>query len=556
MIKKTESRLLIKTFSKYFLPYITLEIILVILLIAGGIGSLATPYALKIIIDDIFPHGDFKELIILLSGLVVIYLFRIGASMASEIIQTKLSRNIVADIRQDMLLNLLNRPLEFYKHANSGEVLYTIMNDVQNIQSALSSLILLTLNDGITILGIIVMLGILNLKLTLISLLLLPIIIFSLKKFTPLLQSSFKNVQESEESLNVFFLEKLKNIRVVKSFNAINYEAKNLISIQKKLLSAYLKNARLSTLNGNIITFFVAIGPIIVLIYGGKDVFKSTMTVGALIAFIQYLNRLYSPTINIMNSYNQMARAVVSMERVIPYIEKTNLAPDHNLSTEHFSEKITTLNLNNVSLALGETKILENIQMEFEAGKIYGIVGPSGSGKTSIINLLCGFIQPTTGEILVNSKIAIQEIKNWASVLGLIEKENQLFSGSILDNLKYGTFSATEDEVTKAINQAKFREVLEGLLQGSATIINDTGTLLSDGQKQRISIVRAFLKNPSLIIFDEATASLDMQLELEIIKNLKIYFKDSIIIIITHRLSSVNTFDHVYNLGELMSTPN
>ncbi|WP_068403367.1 ABC transporter ATP-binding protein [Pedobacter cryoconitis] len=550
MNKQMTSRNLIKKFSKYFRPYIAWEISLILLLIISSIGSLATPYALKIIIDDIFPHGNLDDLVVLLSVLVGIYIIRIVSTIFSDIIQVKISQKIVSDIRHDMLHNLFNRPVNFYKHVNSGEILYIFMNDVQNIQNALSSLIILLLNDGLTLIGIVVMLGILNLKLTLISLLCLPVILYSLKKFTPLLQASFMKVQHMEEKLNVFFIERIKNIRVIKSFNTLFYELQKLSKIQSGLLGAYLTSVKVSSLNSNIITFFVAIGPIIVLIMGGKDVFKGAMTIGALIAFIQYLNRLYAPTINIMKSYDQLTKALVSMERVIEYIGVEQKTIEAGKVEANSLEKLETLTLNNLSLNFEGKKVLENVDMTFEIGKIYGIIGPSGSGKSSIINLLCGFLEPNEGEIVVNQTVKIKEIRDWTSHVGLIEKENQLFSGNILENLLYGNFSASREDIDFAIECGRFKGVLEDLELGENTLINDNGSILSDGQKQRISIVRALLKRPSLIIFDEATSSLDSKLEMEIIEKLKLYYKDSIIIIITHRLSSVKSFDHVYDISK------
>lgn len=550
MKEQMTSGKLIRKFSRYFRPYLFLEISLILLLIISSVGSLATPYALKIIIDDIFPHGNLNDLVLLLSILVGIYIIRIVSTVFSDILQVKISQKIVSDIRFDMLGNLLNRPVEFYKRTNSGEILYIFMNDIQNIQNALSSLIILLLNDGLTLIGIVVMLGILNLKLTLISLLCLPIILFSLKKFTPLLQESFKKVQQMEEKLNVFFIERMKNIRVIKSFNTFFYELQKLSSIQSGLLGAYLRSVKVSSLNSNIITFFVAIGPIIVLIMGGKDVFRGLMTIGSLIAFIQYLNRLYAPTINIMKSYDQLTKALVSMERVIDYIgDGTSALPIAETKSKE-GLKVETISINRLSLSFDGKKVLENIDMTFETGKIYGITGPSGSGKSSIINLLCGFMEPSEGVITVNNKIPLNQIQDWTSHIGLIEKENQLFSGNILENLLYGSFSASREAIDFAIESGRFKSVLEDLESGENTIINDNGSILSDGQKQRVSIVRTLLKKPALIIFDEATSSLDSKLELEIINKLKLHYKDSIIIIITHRLSSVKSFDHVYDISQ------
>lgn len=545
----------LKYFSRYFRPYVLNETLLVLMLITGSIGSLATPYALKIIIDQTLPHGNFHDLVYVMLVLTGVYVIRIAANIGSDIIQMKVSQGIVADIRMDILKALLQRPLDFFKKADSGEILYTVMNDVQNIQTSLSAIILVFLNDLLGVAGIVVMLFILNTKLTLISLAILPLIIVCLKYFTPILQAKFKDVQRQEEKLNTFFLEKLKNIRVIKSYNTFGYEADRLKQAQTSLLSAYLGNIKASTLNTNSITFLIAVGPVIVLIFGGSDVFRGSMTVGALIAFIQYLNRLFSPTITIMNSYTQLNRAVISMERVYPYIKSTDSIPSSGEATcseqLEFDQALRSLTLKDVSLDLGDSKILEDINFEFKAGNIYGITGPSGCGKSSLVNLICGFLQPTTGEILVNGDTQLAQCQDWQDRIGLIEKENQLFLGSIAYNIRYGTFNSTAAAVEDAIRSARLSDVLDSLRDGKDTVINETGTLLSDGQKQRVSIARALLRNPGIVIFDEATASLDIKLEEEILKTIKKSLSNSIVIVVTHRTSSLHLFDHVLPLETL-----
>ena len=545
IITKTK---LVKQFIPYLKKYIAVELFLLLIMLITSIGSLATPYVLKIIIDDIFPKGNYANLVWILSFLVVTYVVRIAGAMGTDVLYAKISQGIISDIRKDMFKTVLSKPINFYQEVKAGDVLFTIMNDVQNIQSALSSFILNFLSDTLTVAGIVVMLGILNIKLTTISLVIVPIILFSIRKFTPRLQSSFRKVQENQELLNSFILEKLRNYRIIRSYNTHLHEEKNLIELQKKTIERNVSNALINTVNSNLITFFVAIGPVIVLIYGGKDVFTGTMTIGALIAFIQYLNRLYAPTIGIMNSYNNFNKAIVSMERVSVYLSENEKGAEKPATGKTIP--VNSLTFKNVSFRLNGNQILKNVNFHFEKGKIYGIVGPNGSGKSTVINLLCKFWKPTTGEIYLNQEeVSIDTISNWIDVVGLIEKENQLFNDKLIGNIRYGSFEADVKGLTKAVNDSQLQEIINGLPEGLETTITETGSGLSDGQKQRISIARALLKNPQVIILDEATSALDVEVETKLLQTLKAFYRDSIIIIITHRLFTISQFDYVYEIG-------
>lgn len=545
MVAKQHKASYLKRFIRYLYPHIGLELLIFFLMIISSAGSLATPYILKIIIDDIFPKGNYIQLVWILAGLVVIYVVRILCSVCIDLFYARVSLRIVAAIRSDILRNILARPMSFFRQAQPGDILFTVMNDVQNIQAAVSVLVLTFMTDLLTVIGIIIMLALLNLKLTLISFLILPLMIFSIRKFTPLLQANFRKSQDLQELLNNFVLQGIRNIRVVRSYNTAAHEQDKLHALQQQDIRIGSRNALLGSLNSNTTVFLVAIGPVLVLMYGGKAVFEGLLTVGALIAFIQYLNRLYAPTMNIMNSYNNFTKALVSMERVSKYLDDSHPATKDRIPVPDFQ----TISLEQVSLTDNEKHILDDVNMRFEKGKIYGIIGPSGSGKSTICNLLCDFVQPTAGKVLLDDRIPVHHLADWHQSLGLIEKENQLFSQTIFENIRYGSFDAAMDEVREAAARAGLMEVLQDLPEGINTVINENGTMLSDGQKQRISIARAFVRKAKLIVFDEATAALDVQLEDHVIAGLRAHCQDAVIIIITHRLQSLRAVDYVYSVA-------
>ena len=532
-----------KFFVKYLKPYIALEVILLFLLLGSSLLALVTPYVLKIIIDDIIPQRDYNELVKILLILVSVYVVRIVSNLIFETLFTRLNQSIINDIRLDLFSNMLieNRMIRKEK---IGELVFILKDDVENIQEGISSFGLKIANNGSMIIGITIMLFLLNTKLTLLSLTVLPIIIFSTRYFLTRIKKAFSNIQIIDAEIHDYFFERLKNIRVILSYNTIDYELKKSIGLHNKLKGNHTHAAMIKGLSNNITGFFIAIGPLFVLLYGGKQVLMNIMTLGSLIAFMQYLNKLYNPMLNLINGYNELEKTKVSMTRVHKYFTKTPTKSKKILK----NEPLESLHISDVSFAYGNKLVLNKINMEFKKGKIHGIIGASGTGKSTLIDLICGFIEPDMGEILFNKNHNVHDLINWHSYYALIEKENQLFSTDIISNVKYGNFDVNANDVKNAIRLAQLEEVIERLEFNGETKLTNNCTSLSDGQKQRISISRALLKKPKILIIDEATSSLDPKTEEKIFYHLKRNCIDSLIIFVTHRPSSLKYCDNVYEL--------
>jgi len=544
-LKATRSRYPIIHFLPFLYPFLLLEILVLVLLIIESAGSLATPYALKVIIDDIFPKGNYRDLIKLLTVLMIIYVIRISCNIIIEVVSTIVSQRIASKIREHMLTNMLDLSIDYYRTSQTGELVNIIINDIQNIQSSISTLILAFLDNMLTVIGIVIMLFFLNLSLTIVTLSIVPVILISIKYFTPRIQVAFKRSQEIQGFLNDYFIEKIRNIRVIKNYKSINYELKKFWQLQNRSIKFQIDNSYLNSINSNLVVFLVALGPIVVLIFGGKGVFHGVMTIGSLIAFIQYFNRLVNPTISIMNSYTQFTKAMVSMERVLPFIREKPSRENTSID----NTEVIYLQFESVCYFASGRWILDNVNLSFQAGKLYCLVGASGSGKSTIINMLCGFLRPTSGDVFaVGSTMKTVEISKLN--IGLIEKEYQLFRGTIKENITYGMDQVSFSQVQSAVQITELSAVIHALPDGIETIINETGGTLSDGQKQRISIARAVLRKPQVFIFDESTSSLDLQLEALIILRIKAAFPKAIIIIVTHRLNILQKADYIFSLKD------
>lgn len=532
----------INLFFGYLKPYVLSEVCLLLFMFISSLGTLATPYILKIIIDDIFPRGNFKDLILILLILLTVYILQTISSIIGDTLSTNISKKISSDIRADVFVKLLDKDTSFFKNTKIGELLYILTNDVNNIQHAVSSLLITLTKNFLIFIGVIILLLTLNLKLTIISLTLLPFTFLSIKFFTPRLKITFRKLQNGEGDLSDFLVERLRNFRLIKSYGTINYESNKLKEKHKLLVKSHVNNTLINSLNNNVTTFSIALIPIFALIFGGKQVFEGSMTVGTLVAFIQYLAKLFNPAFTIVNGYGEFTKSFVSMKRISNYYKKSY---SNNVSKRSI-DIIQKIEFENVSLRYGDNLILDNISCKFETGNTYVINGFSGSGKSSLINLICEFIHPTSGEIKVND-IKINEIENLSDHYSLIEKENQLFHDTIAYNINYGV-NKDNNDIRKIIEHVQLGSVINNLSDGLDSTISTSGSFLSDGQKQRISIARAINKSSSLFIFDESTSSLDSQLEFDIINKIRMLNPSSIIIIISHRIETFKLADVVINV--------
>lgn len=538
-------------FLSFIKPHLRWQVLLLILMGLGSVCSLATPYFLKIIIDEIFPHKTYYDLIKILTILVLIYILRISISIISDILYTKISKNVISDMRVDVFSKILKRNLNFFRENKSGEIIFLLTNDIGNIQNIISTQLLGFINNLFTVIGVLFMLFTLNIKLTWISLIVIPIIIINLKLFIPYVRKTFQEIQVEESRIYDYLMNCINNIRVILSYGTAGFENFRVRKMHEKLVKVSIKASSYNSFSNNITTFFIAIGPIIVLFVGGKMVFQTELTIGSLIAFIQYLNRIYNPVISLSNSYNDFEKAKVSMERIYKHISSENIIAQQvplrkNDQLDFIS--INKIEFKDVSFVYGKKIILENLNLNFEKGKIYGIFGESGSGKSSLVNLLCKLEKPNNGDILCNENINIESFDNWQHHIALIERENQLFNDTIEKNISYGISTSETICLDEIILDAELTNVINEKKEGLQTYISNFSTVISDGQKQRVSIARALLKKPSIIIFDEATSALDINLEKKIFETLRKKYTNSIIIIVTHRLNLLKDFDVVYNV--------
>jgi len=540
---------LIKAFLSFLIPYWKKELVILFLIILNTVLSLASPYFLKVIIDKVIPTKNINQLILILSALVLIYVIRLGTGVISDYLNTWLSNKLVNDIKLALVSNLLVMPYSYFDNNKPGDIIQRVNNEVHKIQFFLTNSCIRFINNLFSIVGISVMLCLLNPKLFIISIAVFPfaIAINKLSK-NPLKDYIDKSCKKEGELYN-FYIDRVKNIKLIISFNSFKREINKVNSELTELFTLYLKTSVVSSLAGNAATFFVALGPILILGYGGSLIMKGVLTVGAVVAFIQYMNRLYAPTNDMVSLYVEYIKAKVSMERI-----SSILIPDKKSETMipkvELLNSISRIKLENISFSYGNKLVLENLSIDLTKGKRYGFVGMSGSGKSTLVKLLGKFYLAEKGAILINNDININNITRecWNGNVTILHQESLVLIETLRNNLFYGKPEATDEEIWNALDHANFSEFAKQLPHGLDTLIGEGGICLSGGQQQQVALARAFLKMSDLLILDESTSALDSNKEEHILNNLGHQFRDKIILSVSHRLSSIKDFDEIFVL--------
>jgi ABC-type bacteriocin/lantibiotic exporter with double-glycine peptidase domain len=536
-------------FTRFVKPYWAKESIILVLMILGSLGTLVSPYILKLIIDEIIPSKDFSYLIHILIFLVFINIFRIVLDFYSTYLYAWVSNHIILDIRLELFDRILHYPLTYLDKNKTGDITHRINEEVNVVQGMITGSLIRIIRNILTAIGLTVALCLLNYKLFILSILVIPLTILNSMHFKPKIHNLIKLSREKDSDILSFFIEKFNNIKLIKIYNRYEYENLKLNSKGNELIGLNLKTVILSAGNQCITTFLISLSPIIILSLGGYNVITGVMTMGSLIAFIQYLNKIFNPINDFMNLYWDLVRSSVSMKRILEFLE---------LPTESYNSKgsmqldiMKKIEFKDVTFRYDGEIVLKNFQLELEQGKVYAIIGTSGSGKSTIINLLCKFYNVEKGIISVGGKniddINPNELREH---IALVSQENHLFHDSIYENIRYGNLDCSKVELDRVSLLVGLEEYMCLFNGGENSIIGNEGAKLSGGQKQRIAIARALLRKADLIVLDEATSALDSESEYSIINNVSNHFKNKTIIIISHRLSAVKNADKIFCLDK------
>jgi len=535
-------KLLLKFFP-YLKPYWTREALVLVLMIATSLCSLAPPFFLKLIIDEAFPARDYTLLMQILLALVATNLARVLLTGFSEYLYEWLGNHVVSDIRTDLFNHLIRLPVGFFEKNKTGDMINRISSDVNSVQSIITGSITRFAHSFFMVTGLTLVLCWLNVHLLIAALAALPVVLLCTRYFQPRVRRLIKESREKDADIMAFFIEQFENIKLLKSYNNYGHESAKLDARTGELIGVNLKTVVLSASAKSISMFLMSVSSILIFAVGGQQVMQQAMSIGALVAFLQYFNRLQAPARDLMSLYVDLMRASVSMQRIFEFFE-LEAEP-----AEGAPIRITagqSIEFRNVSYAYGATPVLENFNLKLEAGRKYALVGPSGCGKSTLISLLCRFHLPTAGVVSIDG-VGLDHFSLAAlrQSIALVSQDNLLFRGSVWENIQYGDLAAPMQSLVEVARCTGVHELAERTKGTLETSVGERGAMLSGGQKQRIAIARALLKRADVIILDEATSALDPHAEKEVLVNLFQLCEGKTIILISHRLSSIQAVDEI-----------
>ena len=422
-----------------------------------------------------------------------------------------------------------------------------ITNDVAAIQSALVDQLIEMVTEGSILIGSIVMMLYLDWKLTLLTLVVIPVVGQAMKIFGRKIKRNGTVIQERMADITSLLQESISSIRVVKSFVREKYEIERFSKQNQLNFQAAMKNVQLNSMLTPTVEFLAAISVTFIVWFGGYEVLNDEMTAGALVAFLTYAVNLANPVKRLSRVYGNLQRAMAAVDRVFAVIDLKETITDKP-DAKALPETKGEVSISNVTFEYKKgVPALSNISLEVKPGQMIAFVGPSGAGKSTIANLIPRFYEVTSGKIAIDGHdIRDVTLASLREQIGIVPQETMLFSTTVRENIRYGRLDATDEEVEAAAKAANADSFIKELPQGYDTPIGERGLNLSGGQRQRMAIARAILKNPRILILDEATSALDTESEKIVQAALDKLMIGRTSFVIAHRLSTIFNADQIY----------
>ena len=491
---------------------------------------------------------DFNYIVKILLILVVLYAASSLFSYIMSWIISGVSQDAAFSLRKDISEKMNRLPLSYFDKHTSGDILSRVTNDIDTIAQSLNQSLSTLISNVVTLVGIFIMMLTISWQMTLIAVVVLPISMTLMRLVMKHSQKYFTQQQNSLGDVNGHIEEMYGGHQVVKAFNGEEKSVEQFEQYNESLYTSAWKSQFFGSLMMPISNFIGNIGYVGVCIIGGILAGSKTITIGDIQAFIQYVRQFNQPISQIAQAANLLQSTGAAAERVFEFLEEEELTEDSaTLSTEEVQNMKGAVTFADVHFGYNPDKIIINdFSLHVHAGQKVAIVGPTGAGKTTIIKLLMRFYELNGGSIMIDGEdITKMKRSDLRSLFGMVLQDTWLFNGTIMDNLKYGRLDATDEEVKKACVSAHVDHFIHTLSDGYNTMINEESSNISAGQKQLLTIARAFLKDPKILILDEATSSVDTRTEVLIQQGMDELMKNRTSFVIAHRLSTIRDADTI-----------
>ncbi|MCF8721875.1 ABC transporter ATP-binding protein [Nitrospina gracilis] len=538
-----------KEFSKilhYAKPY-TRNIALAFLCLAlTSVITLILPLIVRNMINAVVVQNNVEALNSLTFDLVLIITLQMAFGVTTNYILGFVGNRITADFRMEFFAHIQKLSLSFFHSRRVGEILSRMGNDITVIQKALVTIPVAVLRQTITLIGGLAIIVYLNWKLTGLILLILPPLMLFARVFGKRLKDLSAQVQDRLAKATVVLEEMVSSIKVVKSYTREPYEQKRFEEGIEDAFDAEVKKVKISAAFGPFILFLTFLASTALVWYGGRQVMLGTTTPGELAAFFLYAIIIAGPIGTFVRLYTQVQEALGAIRRVYEIMDLKPVVqqPEHPVVLDRIDGRIE---FDHVTFGYSpERPVIEDVSLHIQPGERVALVGPSGAGKSTLIQLLHRFFDVDQGAIRVDGHDVRQlDLTAYLKQVALVPQETHLFGGTVRENILYGKLDATEEELHRAAKTANAEAFIRDLEKGYDTIVGEKGVKLSGGERQRVAIARAMLKDPRILVLDEATSSLDTQSEHLISEALEELMKGRTTFIIAHRLSTVHNADKI-----------
>ena len=537
---------LLKRIIGDLLRYRLTLVVVVASIIAFTVTSLLTPYVLGLIIDEYILKGNIAGL----ASMASVYLALLVGQWFSQMVRSysiqTIGQSFLRDLRNKVFSKLQRLSYSFYTKRRIGDLISITINDTSMLNDVLVSGILSVIGDLIAVIGIIGIMFYLSPLLAGVALANIPVLVLIARVFGKKLKEAHQVTRKKIADVTSVVEETVAGIPVIKAFGREEDVANSFKEVSRLTVNAYIRIAKLMGLFWPSMDFTVTLSTVLVLVYGGYLAITGVISIGLIVAFIQYTNRLGRPITQFVNMYDSLQAALAAAERIYGILDSREEIPEHPEAVE-LGEVRGEIRFENVSFSyIPGRPVLKNINLHIRPGETVALVGHTGAGKTTLVNLILRFYDPDEGRILLDGvDIRKIKLKSLRKTISYVPQETYLFPGTILDNIRIGRPDASDSEVIEICRRLGIHRFIEHLPHGYQTDAGEAGKKLSTGEKQLIAIARAMLRNPKIVILDEALSSVDTATEELIRRAMRELMRNRTSIIIAHRLSTAREANRI-----------
>jgi len=518
-------------------------------MIGVSLLELVIPWLSQYTIDHLIPDKQYENLIWVGIGVLATAALLGLLQFVSSMLMASVGQHAVYELRKELYEHIQRLDIGFFDRNRTGDLMSRVTSDVNMLQQLISSGMISIVTDWFTFVFVASYMLWINWQLTVIILLTFPLMVVATNFFSKRMRATFRKVQETVAEVSHHLQETLSSVRLIKAFTNEELENNRFAVRSRSNMDANLSAVKIRAAYEPIIDLLLFIGLAAVLLFGAWQTMEGAMTVGTIVAFMAYLRLLQTPVKKFSRTIHTIQQSAAAYERIVEILETEPAVKDEPdaIQLKHVKGH---LHFKEVSFAYHTgTPVLNHFNFDIPAGKITAIVGSSGAGKSTITHLISRFYDPQKGAITIDGHpLTAVTMQSLRGSMGVVSQDIVLLNGTIRDNIKYGKPEASEEEIKEAARMANAHDFISAFPQGYDAQIGERGVKLSGGQKQRISIARAILKDPRIIILDEATSSLDTESEKSIQDALAILLKDRTCLVIAHRLSTIQQADAIYVL--------